>query len=535
MALTYPERSLGWGVIEWCEGNLLVPEGPRYGEAWEFTPEQTAFVMRWYEVDALGDFPWRRSTLRRAKGWGKDPVGAAIVLAELLGPVRYAGNSTHTGVPLGRQEHGPMSDIVGVNEDSTRTTTTLFDPMMSYAAAAEYGWKAGEKIFRAYPKGLKAEIRPVTASHRSREGARRTFYLLGETHQMVTGNGGIRMDEVVRRNLAKRVGGTARAMCLTNAHDPTEKSVAERDYDAAVEQGKAEYKGRRDILYDSREAEIDNSFDINDDEQVMGALEQAYGDSYWVPKERILQEIRDPATSEGETQRFYFNRVVAGASAWMDPEDWDKAYDARELPRRKTSIAIGFDGSRVRDATAIVATDMDTGFQWVAGCWEKDWLQLDWEVPVDQVEATLDELFDMYKVERAYFDPPYWEVEVSEWCGKWPGVASEWETKGSDNQRVARALAAYHHAISNRACTHGGQSSEVFRRHVLAAVTRLIGGRAGENENLVTIWKKSKNSRESIDCAMAGMLSYTARLDAITAGWRKRKKFRVVHNPAWDD
>lgn len=531
-----PERTLGYEVADWCQGNLLVPEGPRVGQAWEFTPEQMLFLLRMYEVNALGDFLWRVLVLRRAKGWGKDPFASAVSLAELMGPVRFAGNSTLTGAPIARMERGPNIDIVGVNEDSTRNTTTLFDPMMSEAAAAEYSWWAGEELFRAYPNGLKSEIRPVTASFRGREGARRTFYVVGETHQMVAGNGGIKLDQVVRRNLAKRVGGAARALRITNAHDPAEESVGKRDYDAAVKQAKAEHKGPRDILYDSREATITDDFDFDDDEQVLGALDEAYGDSYWVPKKTsVLAEIRDPETTEGEVHRFYFNRIVAGAGAWMDPEDWDKAYDARELPERKTPIVLGFDGSRLRDATAIVATDMDTGFQWVAGCWEKDWLKPDWEVPVDQVEATLDELFDMYKVVRAYFDPPYWETEVSEWCGKWPGVASEWETKGSDNQRVARALKAYHHAISNRACTHGGQSSEVFRRHVLAAVTRLIGGRAGENENLVTIWKKSKNSRESIDCGMAGMLSWTARLDAITAGWRKRKKFRVVHNPAWDD
>ncbi|MYA17669.1 MAG: hypothetical protein F4Z28_13370 [Gammaproteobacteria bacterium] len=531
----WPNRSLGWQVGEWCEGNLLVPEGPRYNEPWEFTEEQMHFLVRWYEVDALGDFVWRRGVLRRAKGWGKDPVAAAIVLAELLGPVRYAGNGTHTGVPKGRQEHAPRIDIVGVNEDSTQNTTTLFDPMLSPAAAAEHRWYAREKIFRAYPNGLKSEIRPVTASHRGREGARRTFYVIGETHQMVKGNGGIRMDEVVSRNLAKRVGGQARALAITNAHDPTEESVAERDYDSHVEQNKAEYKGVRDILYDSLEAEIDDSFDFDDDDQVKAALKQAYGDSYWVPLDRILKTIRDPKTSVGEAHRFYFNRIVAGVSSWMDPETWDKAYDPRKLPKKKTPIALGFDGSRRRDATGIVATDMDTGFQWVAGVWEKDWLDPEWEVSEEQVNHTMDELFADYKVIRAYFDPPFWEAAVREWIGKWPGVAAAYYTAGSNNLKIARALAAYHDAISTRACTHGGRSGEVFRRHVLAAVTREVGGRAGEEESLVTIWKKSKDSRESIDLGMAGMISWQARLDAITAGWRARKKFRVVPNPEWDD
>lgn len=542
-ALAYPERTLGYGVIEWCEGNLLVPEGPRVGDFIELTDEQVLFFLHWYAVDALGDFVWRTGTLRRPKGWGKDPVAAAIALAELMGPVRFGGNSTETGMPMGRLEYGPNIDIVGVNEDSTRNTTTLFDPMMSASAAAEHAWKAGEKIFRAYPNGRKSEIRPVTASFRGREGARRSFYVLGETHQMVAGNGGIRMDQVVNRNLSKRPEGGARALRITNAHDPAEDSVGGRDYDAWVEQNKAEYKGARDILYDSREAEIDDSFDYGDDDQVLAALKQAYGDSYydperesgWVRLERILAEIRDPKTSEGEAHRFYFNRIVAGAGSWMDPETWDKAYDPRELPKKKTPIALGFDGSRFRDATGIVATDMDTGFQWVAGVWEKNWLDPEWEVSEEQVNHTLEELDADYKIVRAYFDPPYWEETVREWIGKWPGVAAAFYTAGSNNLKIARALAAYHDAISTRACTHGGRSSEVFRRHVLAAVTREVGGRAGEEESLVTIWKKTKDSRESIDLGMAGMISWQARLDAITAGWRARPKFRVYHDPAWDD
>ena len=60
---------------------------------------------------------------------------------------------------------------------------------------------------------------------------------------------------------------------------------------------------------------------------------------------------------------------------------------------------------------------------------------------------------------------------------------------------------------------------------MLNAVIRPIGGRAGEADNLVTIGKKTKDSREHIDAAMAAMLSWQARQDAIAAGWKPRAKF----------
>ena len=105
-----------------------------------------------------------------------------------------------------------------------------------------------------------------------------------------------------------------------------------------------------------------------------------------------MAECRDPRMAPAESMRFYLNSLVAGAGKWMDPGLWDAAYDPEFQPKQGMSIALGFDGSKTWDATALVATCMTTGTQWVAGLWERNWLMEDWTVPVEEVLARVDEI-----------------------------------------------------------------------------------------------------------------------------------------------
>ena len=73
-----PERTLGWVMLGWAGDYLVQPDGPNAGDPLVFTPEQCRILLRWYALDASGRFVYRRGALRRMKGWGKDPIGAAI-------------------------------------------------------------------------------------------------------------------------------------------------------------------------------------------------------------------------------------------------------------------------------------------------------------------------------------------------------------------------------------------------------------------------------------------------------------------------
>jgi len=75
-------RTLGWGILDWSTKWILQPDGPDAGQPWRYTDEQAKMVLVWYEIDETGRFVYRRGVIRRMKGWGKDPMLAALSLVE---------------------------------------------------------------------------------------------------------------------------------------------------------------------------------------------------------------------------------------------------------------------------------------------------------------------------------------------------------------------------------------------------------------------------------------------------------------------
>jgi hypothetical protein len=80
--------------------------------------------------------------------------------------------------------------------------------------------------------------------------------LRNETHHWLSNNDGHEMDAVIERNATKSADGSARALSITNAYEPSEDSVAQRAREAfeAAEAGQSLTSG---ILYDSLEAPPD--------------------------------------------------------------------------------------------------------------------------------------------------------------------------------------------------------------------------------------------------------------------------------------
>ncbi|KKL28374.1 hypothetical protein LCGC14_2375770, partial [marine sediment metagenome] len=99
-------------------------------------------------------------------------------------------------------------------------------------------------------------------------------------------------------------------------------------------------------------------------------------------------------------------------------ERWKALAKPDYRPAKGATITLGFDGARTFDATGIVATEVETGFQWVVGCWERDPLKKDWEVPQDEVDQAVAQAFEDYDIWKMYADPPYWETVVNDWAGK---------------------------------------------------------------------------------------------------------------------
>lgn len=535
-------KTLGWAVIDWCEGYLLQPDGDEAGEPFTFTREQLNFILWFYAIDAGGKFVYRRAVLRRAKGWGKSPFLGALALAELCGPVRFGGWDKD-GEPIAIPHPKPWIVIAGVSETQTQNTFDAIRAMCEESALVDdYGLDVGmTRILTATGK-----IVPITANSATQEGARPSFAIMDETHHWTASNGGHKLARVVRRNLAKSRDGAARVVETTNAHEPGADSTAEKSYLAwrAIAEGRSRAKG---ILYDTREAPAD--VDLADEAAVLAALRVAYGDATWVDLERILAEIYDPDTPPEEARRFYLNQIVAAADSWVAPSEWakNKIDDLEPLrfgdPRKRTdkgeTVTLGFDGSLTDDSTALVAVRISDGAAFLLAIWEKpEGPKGDgWEVPKDEVRDAVDHAFATLDVIAFFSDVAYWETDIDAWRDAYSERllvkattrhAIGWDMRGHQMD-TTRAVEALHRAITDGEAPFGpheviagtavgAKGDEILTTHVLHARRRL-------NRWGVYFGKENRESPKKIDALASLTLARMARTRVLgESAYKKRRR-----------
>jgi hypothetical protein len=425
---------------------------------------------------------------------------------ELLGPVRFDGVDAF-GRPVGRPVASPLVQLVAVSAAQTENTMSLAREMLSLGEAYdEYQVDVGRTRILV-PGG---SLEPVTANAKSREGQRVTFSVFDESHLWVDGNRGRQLAAVIRRNAAKM---GARTVETTNAPLPGENSVAEDSYDYyhRITSGEAVDPG---FLFDVREAP--------EGAPVRGpgrreALIAAYGDAAaenggWVDLDRIEAEMDDPATSEADARRFYYNQLCRGASNWLDATLVDRV-TTRMVVSRTEPIALGFDGSIRNDATALVGCRLSDGFTWPVAVWEKPDGELgkDWEVPVLEVDELVRETLKEYDVKWMFADPAYWQDIVGRWSVDYPNVVYEFWThrRGAMCQAVERFKTALD--TGTGILFSARPEHAVLRRHLLNAHAESV-------PSGVLIRKESPKSPRKIDAAMAAVLAFEARGCAVRSG-----------------
>lgn len=494
-----PALTIGWEALDWCSQNLTNLDGTR----WVFTDEQARFVLWWYALDDRGRWLMRRGVLRRMKGWGKDPLAAVMAVCEWLGPCRFGGWRKN-GEPIAVKEPQSWVQVAAATaSQAEENTMSLFSAIIPKRMQIDEQLSLG--VQRCWAPNRR-RIQAVSNSSRGIEGARPTFVIKGETQHWVSANGGHRLNQVIDRNVAKSKDGLARSLAITNAHMDGEDSVAELDWKA---------RDQADVLYDSIEAPPD--LDPDNPVHILAGIEAARGDSIWLDGERIRDEFDDATTETALNRRFFWNQIVAGSGKWMDPSTWQAAERPQDLPPEGTLITLGFDGSINKDATGLIATVLETGWQWVAGVWEKDHNDPSWEVPREEVYEVADALMQNYKVTRFYADPQWWDESIAKWQAQFErpdgkAVVAAWYTSGGNGlTRTARAVRSFTNALEVGTCTH--DRSQVYSRHVLAAHKEILKGRAGE-DGLHVIRKSSRASTDTIDLAMAGILSWQACIDS---------------------
>ncbi|NEB42534.1 hypothetical protein G3I54_37480 [Streptomyces sp. SID14515] len=252
----------------------------------------------------------------------------------------------------------------------------------------------------------------------------------------------------------------------------------------------------------------------------MEAIRDAYGDSHWVDQDGIADAIQDPRTTPAISYRFYLNNIQENADGWMSKDEWGLCLSEDDPIRPGDQIAIGFDGSLRGDSTCLVGCRLRDGKLFMLHFQEnpRDPNQPDWEVDVLGVEAAVANAFKTYRVEWFYGDPPYWQEALGRWSIEYGDdyVFEYWTNKPT---RMTQAIERFRSAAMVQDLKHDGD--EFLTRHVLNAVTR-------EVPQGILITKESPRSKKKIDAAVAAILSFEARADAIADGRMKIRRSRVV-------
>lgn len=511
-----PERTLGWDSIAWAREYLLQPDGVRAGSPWNFTNEQARFVLWWYAIDEAGEFTYRSGMLRRIKGWGKDPLGAVLCAIEFIGPCRFRGwelGPRGERRPIVRPVHSAWVQVAATSITQTRNTMVLFPAMFSKRAVSEYRLDVGKEII--YGNGSRSQIQAVTSSPTTLEGARSTFVLPSETQYWYEANNGHDMAAVIRRNVAKM---GARALAISNAHNPGENSAAEQDWDTwqAIASGRSRATG---FLYDSLEAPPE--IDLADDESLLAGLTVARGDSVWVDPAREAEEVRDPRTAPSTSRRFYLNQISAAEDAWVTPQQWDACADREKLVLEGELVTLGFDGSKSDDWSALVGCRVDDGHLFPIQMWNPD--DTDGEIPLAVVDAAVRRAFTTWDVVGFFSDyhpfEPYvdkWEQELADdLCVRSTGVHSiAWDMRGRTREST-QAAEALQEAIFERALTHAGDPG---------ASQHVYNARRRPNQYGVSFGKEHRESERKVDWLAAAMLARKARQDYLVLPPNKQRR-----------
>lgn len=519
-----PEYSLGWDIINWMVSYLRQPGGDHGGEAFLPTFEQARFLVWWYAVDERGRSLNRQGLLRRMKGWGKDPLVAAMSLAELCGPVAFS--HFDSGKPVGKPRSSAWVQIAAVSQDQTRNTFTLFRAMASDKLREEFGLEVHKTIIYSRDGGM---VEGVTSSPLALEGKRPTFVVKNETQWWLDNNDGHTMSEVIAGNVDKIK--ECRSLAICNAHVPGQDSDAERDYQyyQAVEAGTA-IDTR--FLYDALEAPADTPLSEipppGDDPEGHEAglkalrvgLEIARGDSVWLDLDQIIDSVLDIRRPVTESRRKFLNQINAAEDSWIAPHEWNDLDIAPKLEKDDV-ITLGFDGSKSNDYTALVACRVDDGSIHLIRIWNPD--NYGGEVPREDVDATVHSVFERYKVVAFRADVKEFESYVDQWGAKWkrqlkvhasPGKPVAFDMRGN-LKRFSLDCERFLDAVLERELTH--DKSAGLKQAVLNA------HRNPTNYDTIGIRKASKDSSRKIDAAVCAVLAYGARSDYLMSKYNRRR------------
>lgn len=507
-----PELTLGWEAAAWAMENLKQPNGTRAGQMWRPVDSQLKFLLWWYAVDEQGRWLYHHGVRRLVKGSGKSPFAAVLALMEYLGPVRLKDfDPDLPGGCKGKAVAMPLVQIAATAESQTANTMRMVRAMAPKGSkvALKYGLDSGMTKYYKSPEGT---LEIITSSAGAAEGAESTFVVADESEWWVPAKGGPELAATLADNLTKS---GSRMLETCNAWIPGLDSVAESSWDAWLAQEEGLTRGQTKILYDARIAPPDT--DLMDEGSLTKGLTHCYGDCFWADLHPIKQKVWDPRTSSDAAKRKYLNWPTVSTDAWTTPQEWSQLRDVTKLGHPRVvevgeQIVLFFDGSKSRDATALVGCCVSDGHVFVIAAWEPKGDHSGEEekqehVSAHEVDAAVARAFREYNPVAFFADVQEWEsfTKIS-----WPELYADrlelWAVpEGKDPHVIAwdmrTKVAPFtfevelaHTEIAEKTFTHDGD----------ARLTRHVGNaRNSPNRWGVSISKESPSSGKKIDLAVA--------------------------------
>lgn len=539
-------RSLGWFILAWLEYFVVHGPGDVQGDPVRHGDEYSGFIADCYALDQTGRRLYDSVFLSRPKGCDKSGLGSRLSLVEALAPCRFdrwaRGGEVYRdpwglgfkyvfepGEPIGRPVKVPFIRCMATEENQTGLVyDSVYYNLTEGPLAAVPGVGAG--LTRTMLPGG-GEITPSTASSSAKDGGKETFVDFDESHLYNTPELR-RMYRTVTRNLRKRKRiAEPWALETTTMFAPGEDSIAEETYRLAemIKSGQA----RRDrLLLDHRWGECE---DPGNEEELRAAIVDAFGDAMeWQELDSLVDEFFDPRALIIDSRRYFLNAETEMSDSWLAPREWNPRADPTKVVADGEMIVLGFDGSIREDSTALVACRVSDGHLWIPetpdgiACWEKPetrrGAQSDWQVDRVAVDAAVASMFDRYNVIGFYADPAHWQDTLDRWSSEYAAkmrvrssVAKPLEWWTNRPKYMVDALERFHAAVTSGELTHDGGT--VLTRHVLNSRRRV--GRSG-----ITISKETPSSTRKIDAAMAAVLAYECRADAVAKGFARQRRKR---------
>ena len=518
-----PWPTLGPQVAALIEECAIFGPGSLKGQPARLDDEKRAALYRMYEVypqghRLAGRRRYKRCGISWRKGLAKTEFMAWVAFAELHpdGPVRCDGFDAN-GNPVGRPVVDPYIPMLAVTAEQVEELAygALY-VMCTEGPDGDLFDSTNERIIRLSPSGrADGKAVPLSNSPGSRDGARTTFQCFDEPHRLILPRQ-IDAHETMVANLEKRVLEDPWGLYVGTAGEIGQESIAEGLHTEARMIAEGEITDPQ-LFYFHREA--GTGYDLDKLEDRVEAVKEAtgpvgeYGPGQF---ESIARQWDRPKADKGYLERVWLNRWVKSARQAFDAKKWE-TLGVEEPIASGSFVTVGFDGARRRDSTGIVITDIATGQQQVWAMWERPLDAETWEIPEDEVVAAFAELMTTMDVWRVYCDPPYWEESVRKLANTYgDDRIMEWHTQRKSP--MAWALRKYREAITSAGVSWSKTSplAAAFSRHVAAAGRKDVNLWDDQGERLFILDKIHPDRK--FDVAMAAVLSWEARLDALKAG-----------------